>query len=107
MASRTLPARTSAVSCSTRPSSLLITSSNSSASLRASAGVVIRGRGAGACLACGCWFMRFPSGIWFEHDLFGKPLHTFPDHALAAVRLLQDQRAEHLVGNSDATGLGE
>jgi hypothetical protein len=19
----------------------------------------------------------------FEHDLFGKPLHTFPDHALA------------------------
>jgi hypothetical protein len=20
----------------------------------------------------------------FEHDLFGKPLHTFPDHALAA-----------------------
>jgi hypothetical protein len=23
----------------------------------------------------------------FEHDLFGKPLHTFPDHALAGVSL--------------------
>ena len=21
-------------------------------------------------------------GFLFEHDLFGKPLHTFPDHAL-------------------------
>jgi hypothetical protein len=21
----------------------------------------------------------------FEHDLFGKPLHTFPDHALVVV----------------------
>jgi hypothetical protein len=24
---------------------------------------------------------RAPS-LLFEHDLFGKPLHTFPDHAL-------------------------
>src|SRR5947207_10566679 len=23
------------------------------------------------------------SNFLFEHDLFGKPLHTFPDHALA------------------------
>jgi hypothetical protein len=26
----------------------------------------------------------FPEGgSLFEHDLFGKPIHTFPDHALA------------------------
>src|SRR5438477_4255918 len=25
-------------------------------------------------------------GFLIEHDLFGKPLHTFPDHALAPVR---------------------
>jgi hypothetical protein len=29
----------------------------------------------------------------FEHDLFGKPLHTFPDHALKAfARELQPRR---------------
>src|SRR3569623_19688 len=26
------------------------------------------------------------SQAFLEHDLFGKPLHTFPDHALAAGR---------------------
>jgi hypothetical protein len=25
----------------------------------------------------------------FAHDLFGKPLHTFPDHALAKLRALR------------------
>jgi hypothetical protein len=30
------------------------------------------------------WSSRFSSLI--EHDLFGKPLHTFPDHALAFLR---------------------
>jgi hypothetical protein len=28
--------------------------------------------------ACGNRF-----SLLFAHDLFGKPLHTFPDHALA------------------------
>jgi len=30
-------------------------------------------------------FLRIviPLYLLFEHDLFGKPLHTFPDHALA------------------------
>jgi hypothetical protein len=31
--------------------------------------------------------------LLFEHDLFGKPLRTFPDHALAASRLA-DVRAD-------------
>jgi hypothetical protein len=26
------------------------------------------------------------SSILMEHDLFGKPVSTFPDHALAAVK---------------------
>src|SRR6202040_3373219 len=26
----------------------------------------------------------FEDGLLFEHDLFGKPVPTFPDHALAA-----------------------
>ncbi|SPP97561.1 Fumarate hydratase class II (modular protein) [Bradyrhizobium vignae] len=25
--------------------------------------------------------------LLFEHDLFGKPLHTFPDHALGEVAM--------------------
>ena len=29
--------------------------------------------------------LRFHEQSWIsEHDFFGKPLHTFPDHALAA-----------------------
>jgi len=30
-------------------------------------------------------FLRIVIALYllFEHDLFGKPLHTFPDHALA------------------------
>jgi hypothetical protein len=31
----------------------------------------------------------------FEHDLFAKPLHTFPDHALGLARGL-DLRAQAL-----------
>src|SRR4051794_1898056 len=27
------------------------------------------------------------SNFLFEHDLFGKPLHTFPDHALGSAGL--------------------
>jgi hypothetical protein len=29
---------------------------------------------------------RFRSSILMEHDLFGKPVSTFPDHALTAVK---------------------
>src|SRR6187200_2724759 len=25
----------------------------------------------------------FPAAQWFQHDLFGKPVSTFPDHVLA------------------------
>src|SRR6478752_2122980 len=32
----------------------------------------------------------------FEHDLFGKPLHTFPDHALE--RMMADRLAAVAVG---------
>jgi hypothetical protein len=27
----------------------------------------------------------FARASYFEHDLFGKPLHTFPDHAVAQI----------------------
>src|SRR5215470_4302231 len=56
-----------------------------------------------------------------EHDLFGKPLHTFPDHALKKQRqregtaayccwahhLTQDEAAEdHAPGKPDPTSSG-
>ena len=31
----------------------------------------------------------------FEHDLFGKPLHTFPDHALEQARAQVDAVSQH------------
>src|SRR5882724_6745787 len=35
----------------------------------------------------GIWLNRHRAlGFLFEHDLFGKPLHTFPDHALVLLR---------------------
>jgi hypothetical protein len=34
----------------------------------------------------------------FEHDLFGKPLHTFPDHALA--RLYPVAELREAIGTS-------
>src|SRR3954468_14312585 len=30
--------------------------------------------------------------LLFEHDLFGKSLHTFPDHALAGTNAMTDRR---------------
>src|SRR2546430_1700137 len=89
MASRTLPARTSSVSCSMTPSSAPITSIRSSASLRASTGVEIAWAGAAAGLACGRWFM----------SVFLR--------SAGAVGLLQDQGAEHVIRDADAAGLGE
>src|SRR3954453_10183093 len=43
-------------------------------------------RGAGA--ARGCGFAR----LLMEHDLFGKPLHPFPDHALPSAFLSHVER---------------
>jgi hypothetical protein len=36
------------------------------------------------CVRVRCGPKRYDSrfGLLFEHDVFGKPLHTFPDHAL-------------------------
>src|SRR5882724_12123831 len=67
------------------PSSALIVSIKSSASLRASTDVKI----AGAGLACGRWFMSVSL------------------RSAGAVGLLQDQGAEDVVGNADAAGFGE
>src|SRR5207245_8082859 len=44
----------------------------------------------------------------FEHDLFGKPLHTFPDHALARPVLafaLPGEGSDHLLAGINSTGL--
>src|SRR4051812_35542578 len=89
MASRSLPARTSAVSRSMTPSSTTITSISSSASLRASAGVEIACASCATGFACGCWFISV--------SLLSA----------GAVGLLQDQGAEDVVGNADAAGFGE
>src|SRR4051794_39094015 len=89
MASRTLPARTSSVSCSMTPSSAPITSIRSSASLRAASGVETAWAGAAAGWACGRWFMS-----------------SFLRSA-GAIGLLQDQGAEHVIRDADAAGSGE
>jgi hypothetical protein len=36
------------------------------------------------------------AGFLFEHDLFGKPLHTFPDHALEGTQMLYAILAYHV-----------
>src|ERR1700741_1304472 len=44
------------------------------------------------------WLWCIASSL-IEHDLFGKPLHTFPDHALVALL------ARHRLGRDDVVGL--
>src|ERR1700758_5310213 len=39
-----------------------------------------------------------------EHDLFGKPLYTFPDHALIDIRQPAQGRAEQLARAADQRG---
>jgi hypothetical protein len=41
-------------------------------------------------IACGACFSG--SCSLFEHDLFGKPLHTFPDHARCLSMICSENR---------------
>src|SRR5262249_3634700 len=49
------------------------------------------------------------SSILFEHDLFGKPASTFPDHALGSGRQLADsnKRCVAITGVSECPGRSE
>jgi hypothetical protein len=54
---------------------------------------------------------RMPSrfSLFFAHDLSGKPLHTFPDHALARTRMKSpgsDRRGAGAFSFDYAVGLG-
>jgi hypothetical protein len=41
------------------------------------------------------WLNRHPAfSFLFEHDLFGKPVSTFPDHALAFAQFLNNTANE-------------
>jgi hypothetical protein len=42
----------------------------------------------------------------FAHDLFGKPLHTFPDHALATMMAMASRRRTAMVTFSTRTAIG-
>src|SRR5947207_7785344 len=108
MASRTLPARTSAVSCSIRPSRASITSSRPSASLRASAGDEA-GEGIAAAAACAGrdWAGRFMANTSVVSSADFQGPFGRCGGLVAAAGLLQNERTIDLVGNSDAAGLGE
>src|SRR5436190_23132247 len=47
------------------------------------------------------------SGFLFEHDLFGKPVPTFPDHALGAADQYPDREHDHAAEYDLECGLQE
>src|SRR5882724_6201302 len=64
-------------------------------------------RNAEALRQSGMTFLRIVIPLYpFEHDLFGKPVPTFPDHALAHIKLLAEVIAD-LDDQRDAFGIAE